>query len=687
MSRKTTTRKPALNVTAPPSERNTKVLNKGAIFTPEKARAARRSRWNPLKGLTVDRYAQHAANFQAGFLSDALLMWQEMDRKDDTIHSCRTKRTAAVGLRPWFTRIDSSIDQDGDSKKAAKAQKDALGYFWRNLTVSNAYDRNQVGGFNRFVELAMNAQSHYYGAFHIIWKPSAKGLTAELEFVPTEFFENLTGELRFLGSTVTGGDGQRLEPSEWITFAGRGCMDPAGLLYIPKHLGLNDLLQYSQRYGLPYPVIQTSASPDGPEWAAAKDALNYIMNEGGAVVGGSTEVNLLEAKGTGNLPMEALINRADKGITVIYRGSDLSTHSGGHATGASLQKGEGEFICAMDAAWISDIMQRLEKQVLTWMDGEGTDCLAYSGVRLPNLADTDAEVRIDQFLAQYGGKLGVRDTLERYQREEAPEGEDTLQMLVPGMNTAEATKPGELKRQNAKDSAAQYDEKSKAAAVNEFNEDEHPRDTNGKFAHDPAVVNLPLAKRGITDAEIDKNLEAQAAQREEFTRTARNKGKEAAKQAKALFAQYGKQLAKSTAAKNGKSEAEVIQFMKSRLSSDPEWMLKLLTRYEAEQAQTAAVNERPEPELRSEAHAAVMEDISAVIDALTHALDAETDSDLIDRLKAMDQEALTTAALKGTALEQVIIGALGDAFTQSLDIPGITDAVITERITNDTKTA
>ena len=53
----------------------------------------------------------------------------------------------------------------------------------------------------------------------------------------------------------------------------------------------------------------------------------------------------------------------------------------------------------------------------------------------------------------------------------------------------------------------------------------------------------------------------------------------------------------------------------------------------------------------------------------------------------MDQEALTTAALKGTALEQVIIGALGDAFTQSLDIPGITDAVITERITNDTKTA
>jgi phage gp29-like protein len=547
-------KKPALNATRPPAESNTRALNKAAIWTPDKARMERRSRWNPLKGLTLDRYAQHSAAFQSGYLAAASLMWQEMARKDGTTQSVQTKRTAAVALRPYFTRLDSSIDQDPVTVKAAKDQRAALRYFWRNLTVTNTYDRNQRGGFQRFVELAMNAQSHYYGAFHIIWKPSAKGLTAELEFVPLEFFENLTGELRFLGSTITGGDGEPLDSNEWITLAGRGCMDPAGLLYIPKHLGMNDLLTYSNRYGLPYPVISTSASPDSPEWKAATEALTYITNEGGAVVGGTTKVDLLEAKGTGGTPMEALINYADKAITVIFRGSDLGTHSSQHSSGASLQKTEGEFMCAMDAAWISEVMQRLETQVLAWMDGEGTDRLAYSGIRQPNLADTDSEVRIDQFLAMYGGKLGRRETLERYQREEPEPGEDILEMVAPGMNTAKATKPGEQKRQNAADLTAQHDQKA------------------------------------------------------------------------------------------------------------------------------MATNEAPTPALISDARAAVQDDLAAVIDALKHALAAEDDAELTKRLAALDQEALTTAVLKNGALSQVIIGALGDAFTGQLDIPGIAEAVIEQRI-------
>lgn len=93
-------------------------------------------------------------------------------------------------------------------------------------------------------------------------------------------------------------------------------------------------------------------------------------------------------------------------------------------------------------------------------------------------------------------------------------------------------------------------------------------------------------------------------------------------------------------------------------------------------------NAAPSPALSSEARAAVRDDLEAVIGALLHALEGKDDAELYTRLASLDRDALTTAALKGTALEQVIIGALGDAFTGQLDIADITDTTITDRILN-----
>jgi hypothetical protein len=276
------------------------------------------------------------------------------------------------------------------------------------------------------------------------------------------FFENTIGELRLVRN-VGQTEGEPLDATNWLVFAGCGCMEPASVGYGFKHLALNDWMSFSERYGMPFPIGETTAAVNSPEWQAMEDALDHISNEGSAVIGAGAKIQLLTANGAGEVPMTAIVERMDKAFAVIYRGADLSTLSKGNSQGASVQGNESLIIEAMDCGFVSEVMQQLERRVLDWYDGEGTDALAYGAVKGPNLRDTKTDLAIDEALVRWNVRLGKRDTLERYQREPAAEDEEALESPEPSTKLGAAKAEAETEQQPADEQIA--DNERKPAAI------------------------------------------------------------------------------------------------------------------------------------------------------------------------------------------------------------------------------
>jgi hypothetical protein len=99
---------------------------------------------------------------------------------------------------------------------------------------------------------------------------------------------------------------------------------------------------------------------------------------------------------------------------------------------------------------------------------------------------------------------------------------------------------------------------------------------------DQAIVNVPLAKRGNIDAQIDKYKKQQSAEFEASVKQGRKELKDERAEAKELFAKYGEAIAERTAAKHGKTKQEVLAFLKQQVSADPPKALLVLRRAESE---------------------------------------------------------------------------------------------------------
>jgi hypothetical protein len=76
-------------------------------------------------------------------------------------------------------------------------------------------------------------------------------------------------------------------------------MIACAIAYMFKNLSLKDWLIYSERFGMPIPIGETSAPKDSPEWIAMLDAVQSIMAGSAAVKNVGEQITLLETKGPG----------------------------------------------------------------------------------------------------------------------------------------------------------------------------------------------------------------------------------------------------------------------------------------------------------------------------------------------------------------------------------------------------
>ena len=268
----------------------------------------------------------------------------------------------------------------------------------------------------------MDAQSFGFAAHELVWRPTPDGsLDVTFVKVPLQFFENRTGALRYLPDPNLY-DGLEMAEGEWMVTAGAGVGIAAAVAACSKRLSLQDWLLFSERCGQPGLHAATDAKQGSEQWNNLVAAVANFGREWGIVTDMATKVDTVSLANGGTPPYPALVERMDRAIAVLYRGSDLSTLSAGDGSVGASQQGEEADILEQDACeMLSETLQeQVERPFIRYVFGD-EEPLAYvqvSPVSHPNL---EMEMKIDQHLASLGVKLSKKEALERYQRTEASE--------------------------------------------------------------------------------------------------------------------------------------------------------------------------------------------------------------------------------------------------------------------------
>ncbi len=406
------------------------------IITDARVLYHKQSRFNPIRHLTPQVLSQQLEDFQAGILRYLALTMESVAQRDDTLKTVIPKRYSAIKRRKWEIMIDPNADP-----KEAQAHKEVLQYFYQNVEATSALDKNKRGSFPMLVEQMMDAIGKKYSAHEILWRATPEGLTAVFNFVPLQFFENRTGNLRYLQQDMDL-DGIALDPTSWMICVGEGLMEACCVAYMYKHLPLKDWLLYCEKHGMPGIHGKTEHPYKSVQWEALKEAVSQVAADFSCVTGATDVIEKLDFSADGELPYPKIVDAMNRSMVEMWRGGDLGTKShmgtagaaGGQGTGASLQGDETFNLESADADWVSEHLQiQVDRRVIAYHFGDGTKPLAYVKVVIPELKDSTKDLAIDQFLLTSGAPLSVKEIMERYNRTIPEAGEDLLKApMAPG---------------------------------------------------------------------------------------------------------------------------------------------------------------------------------------------------------------------------------------------------------------
>ncbi len=372
-----------------------------------------RNRFNPIKNLNLQNLGQLLDDFHAGYLHQTALVWEAIERRDDVLQGLVAKRKKSLA------RLDWEIVCLEDTPEAHE-HKACLNTAYQNIHVGNAYEQNEQGGLRLMLHQMMDAVGKRYAVHNLVVEKTR----VEATFVPLWFFENTHGRLRYAGDDPDNSS-QALEPGHWIITTGEGLMESSSIAYLFKHLPLRDWLVYCERNGMPGVKGVTDFAPGSPQWEAAKQAVADFGAEFHALMSRGTDIEPIDLSSSAQLPYPALIDRMDRAMIALWRGSDLGTLSHKDATGASLQADETALIQETDAALISETLNRqLDPVILEKTFGPQIPKARFH-LKPRDCRDRLADAQLYQALLNMGLNLSRSEILKRFSLTEA-QAKDTL---------------------------------------------------------------------------------------------------------------------------------------------------------------------------------------------------------------------------------------------------------------------
>ena len=397
-------------------------MKTNTYVTPLRRDSLARLNWNPIRSLTPTSLARILDDFHAGKLRQAALVWDAIERRDDLLQGVISKRKKSI------SRLDWEILTLDNSEEAAR-QKEILEQFYNHLSCINAYDENERGGLPLLIRQMMDAVGKRYAVHEVVFKPFQKDgqslLTAEFRFVPLFFFENKDGRLHFVGDK--GNKDIPLSSDEWLITTGDGLMESCSIAYLFKHLPLRDWLIYCERNGMPGVKGITQARPGSAEWEIAREAVQNFGAEFHALMSAGTDIQAIDISGKGELPYPKLVERMDRAMAALWRGSDLTTLGRENAVGVTQQRNERDLLEEDDAQMISDTLnEQVDRAVLRHLEKIEFPKAYFHLKPSPN-KNLNNDLAILKTLWDMGVQLSLNDIREHFGINPPTDKNDTVQ--------------------------------------------------------------------------------------------------------------------------------------------------------------------------------------------------------------------------------------------------------------------
>ncbi len=151
-----------------------------AEFDAPQQRRAKQGRYNPISGLTDPRQvARKLDAFEAGYLREAVNIWETLEQRDDLIRTVVSKRKKAIGREGWT--VLAKNDLRPEQAVEAREHVAALEYFYNHLECENALDSAEKGGFKLLVRQMMDAVGKRFAVHEIVWSEPDRPQSAKAE--------------------------------------------------------------------------------------------------------------------------------------------------------------------------------------------------------------------------------------------------------------------------------------------------------------------------------------------------------------------------------------------------------------------------------------------------------------------------------------------------------------------------
>lgn len=395
------------------------------------------ARFNPIRGMTPERLGTYLEQWELGFLRWLALTWNQVRLRDDQIKAVEAKRIFAVSRLKWEIITD-------DETPEAEQHKQALEAAYRGVTSTDALDQNKQGGVSMLIRQMMECIGSKFAVHEIVWKPDVDidgipSLTAHFRHIPLWFFENRTGQLRYLPYELAL-DGIPLDAGGWLIATGDGLNFSTCIAWIYKQLGLKAWANFVDKYGMPFIHGKTTASFGSNEWNDFVSSVAAIRSDGSLVTNPQAALEVLKVEGATGNPQELFCDRMDRAIARLWRGGDLSTmsRSGSGASGALPQLNQEDELAEADSILLSEALNfYFDRWVIRYQFGAPAPKARFKIIP-PKNTDTAKEIAVDQFLMSVGVPMAIADLQNRYGRPAPDEGEKLAVAAAPAGGAAGA---------------------------------------------------------------------------------------------------------------------------------------------------------------------------------------------------------------------------------------------------------
>lgn len=426
--------------------------------------SSRKRRDNPTRGLAPSDLERQLTSFARGHLRPLAETMDWVMEHDDICSAVSFTAKTSVTDQGW--EISQKSEARKGSEVMAQKQEDLVQGLFDELEARDSTDEDEEGGVNLLLDQMMLAYGQRYSMHHLVWRSTRFGRRLTTHFVPLCNFENSTGRMTFVEpkgwagsgagyrSTNRGaGQGVGIPLSQigganaWMLTKGRGVMLAGVIAWMFKHLPLGDWLTYCDRHGMPAFLGKSDAQAGDPEWEEMARAVYSLAAEYAAVVSNKNGIEVLDLKGSGETPYPALVDRMDRAMAILWRGSDLATMSRGSAVGASVQIDSTKSLDRRNASWLSEtINRRLVRPLLEAEFGEGVPALVEFKVRVPSKDTRKDDLAVVEGLAKRGLKIGTSWIRKEFSIPEPEEGEEVLKV---GESKEDAEAAQDLRALNA----------------------------------------------------------------------------------------------------------------------------------------------------------------------------------------------------------------------------------------------